>query len=133
MTGFLKESVTVLKMGKRMMIMMIYINNLKGYICRVQSSKPMEVLDKEENFSFILKILASVLNMKKIWDYVHQPSIHLISNTLNEILDRNLLVILEFGGLSTSELIFFLYYMFWMGPLLADNYWNSEVPKKKII
>jgi hypothetical protein len=47
-----------------MIIMTIYMDNPKGYICRVRHGEPMEVPDEEENFSSILEILASVLNMK---------------------------------------------------------------------
>ncbi|GBB99867.1 hypothetical protein RclHR1_03660014 [Rhizophagus clarus] len=47
-----------------MMIMTVYMDNPKGYICRVRHDEPMEVSDNEENFSSILEILASVLNMK---------------------------------------------------------------------
>lgn len=49
-----------------MMIMTIYMDNPKGYICRVRHGEPMEVPDEEENFSSVLEILASVLNMKAV-------------------------------------------------------------------
>ncbi|RIA92110.1 hypothetical protein C1645_821191 [Glomus cerebriforme] len=49
-----------------MMIMTIYMDNPKGYICRVRHGETMEVPDSAENFSSILEILASVLNMKTV-------------------------------------------------------------------
>jgi hypothetical protein len=46
------------------MIMPIFLDNPKGYICRLQRGELMEVPDNEENFPSILTILASVLNIK---------------------------------------------------------------------
>ncbi|RHZ84385.1 hypothetical protein Glove_82g40 [Diversispora epigaea] len=42
----------------------IHTDNLKGYICRFQHGKLIEVPDNEENFLSILTIFASVLNIK---------------------------------------------------------------------
>ena len=44
--------------------MMVYLDNPKGYICRLRRSRLMEVPNDEENFSDVLEILASALNVK---------------------------------------------------------------------
>ncbi|CAG8544462.1 11598_t:CDS:2 [Ambispora leptoticha] len=49
-----------------LMIMTVYLDNPKGYICRVRRGELMEVPDNAENFPYILTILASVLNIKAV-------------------------------------------------------------------
>ncbi|CAG8592524.1 2405_t:CDS:10, partial [Acaulospora morrowiae] len=49
-----------------LMIMTVFLDNPKGYICRVQRGELMEVPDNAENFPYILTILASVLNIKAV-------------------------------------------------------------------
>ncbi|CAG8528390.1 11916_t:CDS:10 [Acaulospora morrowiae] len=47
-----------------LMLMMVYLDNPKGYVCRIRRGEIMEVPDTPENFSSALTILASVLNLK---------------------------------------------------------------------
>ncbi|CAG8691326.1 964_t:CDS:2, partial [Ambispora leptoticha] len=47
-----------------LLMVMLYLDNPKGYICRIRRSELMEVPDTPEKFSSILTILASVLNLK---------------------------------------------------------------------
>ncbi|KAF0436972.1 hypothetical protein F8M41_004549 [Gigaspora margarita] len=58
------QTVGVVHSGLVMMV--IRMDNPKGYICRVNRSNIMEVPHNEENFSDILEILAAVLNLKSI-------------------------------------------------------------------
>ncbi|RIB23921.1 hypothetical protein C2G38_2032301 [Gigaspora rosea] len=56
------QTVGVVHSGLAMMV--IRMDNPKGYVCRVNRSNIMEVPHSEENFSDILEILAAVLNLK---------------------------------------------------------------------
>ncbi|CAG8564981.1 21166_t:CDS:10, partial [Racocetra persica] len=47
-----------------LIMVMLYLDNPKGYICRIRRSELMEVPDTPEKFPSILIILASVLNLK---------------------------------------------------------------------
>jgi len=58
------QTVGVIHAG--LMIMMVYLDNPKGYICRIRHSELMEVPDNVEEFPDILDILASVLNTKAV-------------------------------------------------------------------
>lgn len=49
-----------------LMIMMVYLDNPEGYICRIRRSEPMEVPSNAEEFPDILDILALVLNIKAV-------------------------------------------------------------------
>jgi hypothetical protein len=44
--------------------MTVHLNNLQGYICKIRHGEVIEMPDNPENFPSILKILASVLNLK---------------------------------------------------------------------
>jgi hypothetical protein len=47
-----------------LMMTILYMDNPRGYICRVRRSKMLEIPDKEENLPTALTILAAVLNIK---------------------------------------------------------------------
>ncbi|RIA86827.1 hypothetical protein C1645_828657 [Glomus cerebriforme] len=49
-----------------LMIMTVFLDNPKGYVCRIQRGELMEVPDNVENFPSILIVLASVLNIKVV-------------------------------------------------------------------
>ncbi|RIA85518.1 hypothetical protein C1645_741508 [Glomus cerebriforme] len=49
-----------------LMLMPVYLDNPKGYVCRIQRGELMEVPDNAKNFCSILTILASVLNIKAV-------------------------------------------------------------------
>jgi len=49
-----------------LMIMTVHLDNPQGYICRIRRGEVMEVPDNPENFPSVLKILASVLNLKTV-------------------------------------------------------------------
>jgi len=44
-------------------MMVLYIDNPNGYICRLNQSEMMEILDNED-LSSVLLVLAAVLNLK---------------------------------------------------------------------
>ncbi|CAJ0844149.1 10623_t:CDS:2, partial [Entrophospora sp. SA101] len=46
-----------------LLMMVLYIDNPNGYICRLNQSEMMEILDNED-LSSVLLVLAAVLNLK---------------------------------------------------------------------
>lgn len=47
-----------------LMIMIVYLDNPRGYVCRIRRGELMEIPDNPENFPSVLTVLASVLNLK---------------------------------------------------------------------
>ncbi|CAG8514184.1 17190_t:CDS:2 [Cetraspora pellucida] len=57
---------TIRIMHSELMMMVVYMNNLHGYVCRIWHKDIIEVLDNEENFSALLVIFVAILNAKII-------------------------------------------------------------------